>query len=38
MQIITISDERADRNDIIEGADKVFEVGIKNGKSIIAEL
>jgi DNA repair exonuclease SbcCD ATPase subunit len=38
MQIITISDERADRDDIIEGADKVFEVGIKNGKSIIAEL
>jgi DNA repair exonuclease SbcCD ATPase subunit len=38
VQIITISDERADREDIIEGADRVFEVGINKGKSVVNVL
>lgn len=38
IQIITISDERAEREDIIEGADKVFLVTQKNGVSKIKEL
>jgi len=38
VQIITISDERADRNDIMDGADRVFEVSIKKEKSIVTQL
>jgi ABC-type sulfate/molybdate transport systems ATPase subunit len=33
LQIIMISDERIPREDIIENADRVFEVSIKNGIS-----
>lgn len=33
LQIIMVSDERVSREDIIESADKVFEVSIKNGRS-----
>lgn len=35
VQIIMVSDERINRNDIIDAADKVFEIKIKNGISII---
>ncbi|MFP4424781.1 MAG: hypothetical protein ACLFP2_06170 [Candidatus Woesearchaeota archaeon] len=38
LQIIMISDERAPREDIIEGADKVFEVSIKKGASQVKAL
>lgn len=38
IQIITISDERAVLGDIIEGADKVFEVSQKKGISKVKEL
>ena len=37
IQIITISDERAAREDIIAGADKVFLTTQKNGVSIVKE-
>jgi DNA repair exonuclease SbcCD ATPase subunit len=33
IQIIMVSDERIPREDIVEAADKVFEVRIRNGKS-----
>jgi len=38
LQIITVSDERAPREDIIAGADKVFEVTKKGGESKVKEL
>ena len=38
IQIITVSDERATREDIIEGADKVFYIEQKNRLSQIYEL
>lgn len=38
LQIITISDERANKEDIMEGADKLFEVNIKNKVSQVEEL
>lgn len=38
MQIITVSDERIPREDIIETADKVFEISIKRKISKIKEL
>lgn len=33
LQIIMVSDERADREDIMSGADRVFEITEENGKS-----
>lgn len=38
LQIICISDERASREDIIQGADKVFKVTQRNGRSRIKVL
>lgn len=38
LQIITVSDERAPREDIVAGADKVFEVTKKDGESKVKEL
>lgn len=38
LQIITVSDERAPREDIVEGADKVFEVSKKDGSSQVKEI
>jgi len=38
MQIITVSDERIPREDIIETADKVFEISIKNKISKVKYL
>ena len=38
LQIITISDERAPREDIMAGADRVFEVTIRDGKSRVDEI
>ena len=38
LQIITVSDERAPREDIVAGADKVFEVTKKGGESKVKEL
>jgi len=38
VQIIMISDERIPREDIIENADRVFEVTIRNGQSKVKQL
>jgi len=38
IQIIMISDERIPREDIIENADRVFEVTIRNGQSKVKQL
>ncbi len=38
LQVIMVSDERAPREDIIDGADKVFEVTLHKGASRIKEL
>ncbi len=38
LQIITVSDERAPREDIIAGADRVFEVSIRKGVSSVKEI
>lgn len=38
IQVIMVSDERVPLEDIERGADKVFKVSIKNGKSIVKEL
>jgi len=38
VQIIMVSDERIPREDIIENADKVFEVTIRNGQSKVKQL
>lgn len=38
MQIIVVSDERISREDIIEAADKVFEVKIRKGVSKVIEI
>jgi len=35
IQIIMISDERIPKEDIIASADKVFEISIKDGKTIV---
>lgn len=38
IQVIMVSDERVSLEDIEKGADKIFKVSIKNGKSIVKEL
>ena len=38
LQIIMVSDERVPLEDIEKGADKVFKVSIKNGKSVVKEI
>lgn len=38
IQVIMVSDERVPLEDIEKGADKIFKVSIKNGKSIVKEL
>lgn len=38
IQVIMVSDERVPLEDIERGADKVFKVSIKKGKSIVKEL
>jgi len=38
LQIIMVSDERVPLEDIEKGADKVFKVSIKNGKSVVKEV
>jgi len=38
VQIIMVSDERIPREDIIENADRVFEVTIRNGQSKVKQL
>jgi ElaB/YqjD/DUF883 family membrane-anchored ribosome-binding protein len=38
IQVVMISDERAPKEDILEGADAVFEVTKSNGKSEVARL
>jgi len=38
LQVIMVSDERIDREDTIEAADRLFEVSIRNGKSKIKVL
>jgi DNA repair exonuclease SbcCD ATPase subunit len=37
LQILTISDERISREQIVDSADRVFEVSIKNGVSIVSQ-
>jgi len=38
IQVIMVSDERVSLEDIEKGADKIFKVSIKNGKSIVKEF
>jgi len=38
LQIITISDERAPREDIMTGADQIIEVGKQNGTSLVRTI
>ena len=38
LQIIMVSDERAAREDIVTGADKVFETSLKKGVTIMREI